>query len=54
MGGKVGMEYVKVRAELHHASQGKPQNVWILDSQPGKVGPDLMPDVTRVLQAVKV
>lgn len=56
MGGKVAMEYVRVRADLEQAAQAtpKPQNVWILDSQPGTVGPDLMPDVTRVLQAVQV
>lgn len=56
MGGKVALEYVKVRAALAPDAETrvKPQNVWILDSQPGTVGPDLMPDVTRVLHAVQV
>ena len=48
------MEYVKVRAAEDEEATDKPQNVWILDSQPGTVGPDVMPDVTRVLQAVQV
>jgi hypothetical protein len=53
MGGKVALEYLKQAAD---ASNGVavPKHLWVLDSQPGTVAPDMVPDVTRVLEAVQV
>jgi surfactin synthase thioesterase subunit len=53
MGGKVALEYIQqVAAESGGARL--PQHVWVLDSQPGAVPADMVPDVNRVLAAVKV
>lgn len=49
----MALEYLKQAAD---ASSGiaVPEHLWVLDSQPGTVAPDMVPDVTRVLEAVHV
>ena len=39
---------------LAATSDRQASSVWVLDSQPGPVAPDQVPDVQRVLDAVQV
>eukprot|EP00892_Ulva_mutabilis_P005296 jgi/Ulvmu1/3138/UM015_0178.1 len=50
MGGKVALEYVRLLSETSNVQECP---VWVLDSQPGTVASDQVPDVQRVLDAVQ-
>lgn len=54
MGGKVALEFIQQTVAGMADGMQPPRESWILDSQPGKIASDMVPDVNRVLDAVKV
>lgn len=53
MGGKVVLEYLTQTVQPD-ALVSRPEHVWVLDSQPGRVRDNVATDVDRVLRAVQV
>lgn len=53
LGGKVILDYCRQTGQADSPLR-PPHHAWVLDSQPGPVAKDMVPDVGRVLQAVKV